>query len=232
MSLIGIFYNQSYVVIDESPNNTKRDLLSKVGKSVKQRLGMTYGILMDATISASHSYKSEIAKNPIEDGSDITDHINNKLPSYTLEGIITDTPLGLPIIGNAQNIARRISEIFGKNSRSINGMDSLLLLRDKKIPFTVTSGVKLYENMAFETLDFIEDETTGQAIKISATIQQIQIANSKTVLANPDTAYIGSLSKKADYGQQVTAPIDAGSEVKAKAEKNGGLFYSWIFGGS
>lgn len=229
MSLIGIFYSNDYVVIDDKSSDSKTGIaktLANVGKRVKQKLGFVTGILIDATVSEIHTYDSEVVENPVEDGSDITDHINLKQPNYRLDGLITDTPLGLPLISNFQNAASRVQEVFGKNSRSINVMNSMLALRDTKKPFILTSNLKRYENMVFKSLEFSLDEETGSAIKISATLQQISIVKSKQVSVTPAESIKGLASKKADFGQQVTEPIPAGSQVKDQAEKssNGGSF--------
>src|SRR5678810_739366 len=52
------------------------------------------GFLIDATISEEHRYESETTDYPVERGANITDH-NRPLPiEVTLEGIVSNTPIG------------------------------------------------------------------------------------------------------------------------------------------
>jgi hypothetical protein len=49
-------------------------------------------IYFDAIISETHSNKSELTEHPVELGSDVTDNIRHDPESFTLEGIVSNTP--------------------------------------------------------------------------------------------------------------------------------------------
>ena len=222
MSVLSIIYQNNNVVINDDPLG-KQNIIAKTGKRIRQQLqtGFLSGILLDATISESHKYDSEITQNPIEDGSNVADHIQLKPVKLSLEGLITDTPLGLPIISNIQNIYSSVGQLSGKKeSRSIEAMNALIDLRNKKIPFTITTNLKRYENMVFTSLEFPLDADTGKALKVVAELEQIKIVQSKFLDGVPSDELAPRVKSKKDFGQKITDPTKAGSKVDQELNNN------------
>jgi hypothetical protein len=51
-------------------------------------------ITVDATMQETHAAEAEVTEHPVEQGANITDHIRPKLKRYTIDGIISNTPIG------------------------------------------------------------------------------------------------------------------------------------------
>ena len=119
MTVLSILYNQKNTIIGQrEPGTFWSDLLAaplNTWSAVSKR-----GILVDATINEEHQSSYDITDNPVEDGASITDHAQAKPMILTIDGVISDAPLGLPIVGNIQNMTRTISTAFGNSSRSID----------------------------------------------------------------------------------------------------------------
>ena len=111
-------------------------------------------IELDVTMEESHERQTEITDHPIETGAYIQDHIVNSPRRLTLTSIVTDTPLG-------EEAGLRAQAAF----------DALEELWQSRAPFTVVSGFRVYENMAFESLSM--PKTRESALQFVATFKQL-----------------------------------------------------------
>lgn len=58
--------------------------------------GQTYSVALDATTSLSLEDTNTITEHPVEDGSNMSDHIRPDNDTIALEGVISNTPVYLP----------------------------------------------------------------------------------------------------------------------------------------
>src|SRR3989337_1093768 len=72
---------------------------------------------LDASISETHSSTINISENTIEDGSIISDHIDLQPKELKIDGLVSNTPLGIReiIIGNTAGI---VGGILGRSSNN------------------------------------------------------------------------------------------------------------------
>jgi len=70
--------------------------LRRGGKTEIQRVidGKTGAIVLDALIKEDYSADAEPTTHPVEDGADITDHVILRPRTLSIEGVVTETPLG------------------------------------------------------------------------------------------------------------------------------------------
>jgi len=191
-------------------------------------------ILVDASVRELHEARSEITTNPIEDGADITDHVRNMPLTMTMQGVISDTPIGLAFVDNIKGIIGTATTIFGGSSRSHDAYDDLMKLRKTREPFDLVTGLKVYQNMILQDLRIERTAKTGKSIQFTARLKQIEIARTKKVAAplKSDAANIGAV--KADIGKKVSdivppnSPIATGSDVTT-SETQGTKGASWLF---
>ncbi len=120
------------------------------------------GIELDVTLRETHERSAQITDHPVEGGVQIQDHISNDPRRLTLEGFITDTPL--VILGL-------------QGDRAQDGFDELERLYDERAMFTVTTGLRVYRNMAFESLSI--PRTRESALRFTATMKQITTVKSE-----------------------------------------------------
>lgn len=171
-------------------------------------------IELDATISESHQYNSTVTKYPIEDGSDISDHIFNEPVVLSISGIVSDFPMGF-LRGKIGSIVR--NEDF---ERSKSAMEELLFLRDEKSLMNVITGLKEYESMVFTSLVFNRNNSTGSSLQFTATMTQLQQVNSETISFDEiKDDFKNKGAKTTDKGKQ-----DIKSPTAAEGEKASLLF--------
>jgi hypothetical protein len=131
MGLLGILFRQKNVVIDERTEGNG-GLLGQLQQGLNQTIGGVAGIVIDATVSEQHTTSCDLTENPVEEGAKITDHVQLKPAELSIEGVITDTPLGYAVIGNIQNLIRSVSTIFGGSSRSLDAYNELIKLQQSR----------------------------------------------------------------------------------------------------
>lgn len=113
----------------------------------------------DATTSESHQHTAEVTNHPVENGVDITDHIQLKPFKLTLTGIVTNTPLA-PGINSS---ATRIRELY----------DDLINLFESKQLLSVVTGLRRYTNMVITSVTVPRQAPNRQHIIPSVSMVQI-----------------------------------------------------------
>lgn len=135
--------------------------------------------VIDAALSEDHTFDSEVTTHPVERGSNITDHIR-KLPiSVTIEGIVSDTPVGRAGVVRSGVAALQEEGLIETQTFSSEALDALLAVRDRAEPVTITTSLKVYSNMALERLSVPKDAATGAALRFTATFVEIRIVENK-----------------------------------------------------
>lgn len=176
----------------------------------------TVEIAMDITDSQDHVFESTITSNPIEDGSQVTDHIINEPDKLTLKGMMTDSPVRFA--SGVQDIAE---QGLGGESRSKSTFDTLKELRDSKTLVTITTTLNIYTNMAIRSFTVPRNSTTGNTLPFTLDLLKVEVVSSKTVATPADivrddpegTADQGAST--VDAGKQPSKAVDAVTESKS-----------------
>ncbi len=208
MTILGILFQQTQVVIGAKSGGSA-GVLGTLQGVLRQTVGGVAGIVVDVSVQEQHLKTNEVTENPVEDGAKITDHVQIKPAQLTIEGVISDTPLGYAVIENIQGLVRSAENLFGGYSRAINAYNDLVALMDSRQPFTVTTSLKSYDNMVFTELEVTRTKDTGRSIHFRGVMKQIRIVSSKTTTGSPAASVSDTASPTIDAGQQVTAPIPA-----------------------
>lgn len=187
---------------------------------------------IDATISGLHSRTSTITKNPIEDGSNKSDHVINENESFTIEGVVSDTPLSIitpvrNLLTTANEELQTLTTVAGSIGgllqspieRAQNAFIYLDELWRNHIPFKIISGFKSYDPVLFASLTIIEVLQNGRAVRFTGTIEQLQIAITKLQTIPPDESIAPDVvhtgSAKQDLGKKSTKAITKTVEKKS-----------------
>lgn len=130
------------------------------------RQGRISSLLLDVTIRENHIFENRVTQWPVEDGSTITDHINNQPKRVTIEGFVTDSPLasGPQITPRAQNAFIELEGIWKRRE-----------LVD------VVTQFRRYSNMAISRVEVPKTAATGRAIRFTVDLVEVQKAASETV---------------------------------------------------
>jgi len=215
MGLLGIIFGQKRVVIN-SKDSGVGGILGNLAGSLPLSLNTLTGIVVDATVSEEHVSTADLTENPVEDGAKVTDHVQLKPSQLTIEGVISDTPLGYAVIGNIQNLVRSVATLFGRSSRSTDAFNNLRKLQESRKPFTVITGLKRYTNMIMTDLSVPRTATTGGAIHFRAVMKEIRIVKSKSAGGGSLSSSVSDLgSPTKDLGSKVTDAVPVSSPLSA-----------------
>jgi hypothetical protein len=125
-------------------------------------------VTIDAFITESHSRNASVTDYPLEDGSTISDHYNIAPDELSISGVIG------PV------------SIYDENDPGNRVLDSYEALRkivDDKLPITIVSGLRVYENMMITSFECPREAADGQGLVFNMTARQISIVQSQTVVS-------------------------------------------------
>lgn len=137
------------------------------------------GYTVDAALSEDHNFDCEVTSFPVERGANITDHIRQLPKSVTIEGIVSDTPIGRAGVVRSGVAALQEEGLIEAVPFSSEALDTLLAIQAKGEPVTITTSLKVYENMALEKLSVPRDASTGAALRFTATFTEIRIVENR-----------------------------------------------------
>lgn len=121
----------------------------------------------------SESYSSSVTSNPIEDGADINDHVNNAMGQLTISGTI---------IGG---------------ERAINALKAMRDARD----IMTYIGVTRLSGLVFTSLKFDRSYKNKNGASFSATLKQIRTSSSEYVSMNGVESMTSQDAGKSDNAQ-------------------------------
>jgi len=149
-------------------------------------------IELDVIVNESAQASATITSNPVENGADVNDHIIINPMTFSMTGIVSDTKVS--ILGGLTALGQIASgDAFTKESTpSKDAWESLLELQAERIPFTLITNLKEYENIVIESLSTSQDKDTSNALTFTAGMTEIIFVGTQAISAeqfdNQDTA--------------------------------------------
>jgi hypothetical protein len=130
------------------------------------------GYTIDLEVSSSTSFPAKVTRWPVEKGARISDHIVDEPITVTLEGLVSDTPIGnMTAIRAAEELP------------STDAYLKILEIREVKEPVTIVTSLSEFDSMALETVTIPKDVSTGDALRFTATFVQVEIVeNDRTTV--------------------------------------------------
>lgn len=147
---------------------------------------------------------SETTDNPIESGSEVTDHIINR-----------------PIL------LRMACQIGGSNltnwtDRKIEGYEALKKLRDDKQPVTVVSGLETFTNMLINNISIDRNLQNASVLQFQIEFKQAKIVSSQRVdVSNNVSATKEPATKDRATSTQNKGKVQAKSDTATTSTTNG-----------
>lgn len=125
---------------------------------------------IDIVSSEIIELQGETTDNPIESGSEVTDHIINK-----------------------HIILRMVCQIGGSTllnfaDRKLEGYESLKKLRDDKLPVTVVSGLETFKDMLIRNISIDRNLQNASVFQFSIEFKQAKIVSSQRVDASSNVS--------------------------------------------
>lgn len=135
--------------------------------------------VIDASLTETHTFESDVTEYPVEQGSAISDNVRPKPVVVVIEGIVSDTPIGKMV-----DLRNNQGDAGGMNFLpSVDALAALLAIRDARQPVTIATTLQRFENMVLINLEVPRDRQTGAALRFTATFQQITIVtNARTTV--------------------------------------------------
>lgn len=153
--------------------------------------GRIGSLQLDATISENHVATAQITNEPVEQGSNISDHIVNDPEEITIEGFITNTP---------------VTGGFGNNTQA--AFDTLFQLREARQLITVVTAYRVYSDMAIRRIAIPRDRFTGQSLRFTVDLVKVIKAGSTSL------SFFGeNLSPFGGIRDQLSTPVNLGRIV-------------------
>lgn len=155
-------------------------------------------LVFDGVMRASHSQHARATEHPIQDGANYSDHIVLEPAHLTLDILMTDVLPDYAPGGNPSWV--------GNSSKSVACFQTLDNLRAARVPLTVTTRLKTYQNMFI--VDFTPDETVKYRYGLRGTLELRQL-NLFTVATATVSARSQTTASTA-IGQTAVTPVPAG----------------------
>jgi len=121
----------------------------------EKKTGKIGRLELDATLSYTPKMNNDVTSFPIEDGSDISDHIRNKPREISLTGFITDTPV---------RVDTTVSDLLVSGARGSRVSASYIELKkiwtDRDVVDVIT-GLEVFTSMSFREIQKVTTETVS-----------------------------------------------------------------------
>lgn len=186
------------------------------------------GIEMDAVIYEQYELSSLVTDHPVDEGMEISDTIINQPRIYTIEAVVTDTPMGLlqaieqagqtvsAVVGFLrENLLGQEVEYNDATTRSLAAFQSLVALWESKATIEVQTGMGLWSNLAILNIRVYVDQETAGKLHFVTTLRQLRkvpLVTNETEeadLAEGEVSQAGGPVKKEGLKQQVTKIADS-----------------------
>ena len=156
----------------------------------------------DLLMSEEHSLQSTVTSHPVEDGSEINDHIHNAVESGSMTGMITNFSIHRP-------------GIF--SNRAQDAFDLLYQIWKERQLVTIVTMLKTYTDMAITSAPVARDAESGESIIIQINFQKVDVRKLQTVVLETEISLKGltsatqkQVAPTADAGRSVGSPTTAG----------------------
>lgn len=181
--------------------------------------GARLAINVDAFITRSASLSSSVTRAPVEDGSNINDHVILDAVELTLEGLTSDHPVDL-LAGNVAALAGVATDILGDaagafglggDSRSFKAREALEEAWREKTRLEIVTRLRVYKDMVIEQLEWNESADVGEALAFRMRLIEIRTVKLQTVASTGFGALDAVDSILADG--VVDEPVEAGRQA-------------------
>ncbi|KRE07463.1 hypothetical protein ASE63_22450 [Bosea sp. Root381] len=113
------------------------------------------GVFVDVVVSETHESEIEIPKHPVEKGVKISDHAWRLPRKVTLESVV-DGP------------------------RAVAAYQQLLDLQERLEPFTLVTGLRVYNDMMLIRITPERDREHSRVLKFEAELEEVRIVSTET----------------------------------------------------
>ena len=146
----------------------------------------------DAVTSESHEATSVLTEHAVESGAPISDHKRANPERISIEALITNTPLDTPppsgygTSGITTSLSKEDDKVSvllysAKFDRISDVISTLRRLRLEATELTVSTRIHTYESVQLVSVTVPRTPEDGESVKVTLELQQVRIAQSRTV---------------------------------------------------
>ena len=152
-------------------------------------------ITFDLILNESHNFSNTVTQYNIENGSNISDHIQNEPITGQVSGLITNFNINLVgfFVNNAQAAFEKLEELYKKQEL-----------------VTIVTVLKVYQNVAITNITINRDKDTGEALFADFSFQEINIVSLQEIVI---TASVNIKDMTSNLNQQASPLLNAGKTV-------------------
>jgi hypothetical protein len=162
------------------------------------------GYVLDVAVSEEHAFDSEVTSHPVEQGADISDHVLARPINVSIEGVVSDTPIGAAATARGDTTLPS-SDAFAR----------LIAIRNAREPVIIETSLQVFRNMVLQSLQVPRSSSTGDALRFRATFVQVQlVVNERTVVE----VAVPVAAKKKNLGNKAAPAVDA-ADVAPKTQE-------------
>jgi hypothetical protein len=160
----------------------------------------------DAVIRESHTSELEVTENPVETGVSVSDHAFMRPLRLDIEACVGDA-----WVHGQDDKGNKVKDLFSSDagSRAFIAFKRLQDLQSAAEPFTVQTGLRLYENMVITSLSVPQDAATASSLCFQASLREVIRVSTQTVTYPPRAAGKANrqASKKVSGGEKTGQPV-------------------------
>lgn len=147
------------------------------------------GFLIDCSLSENHTFDSDVTDYPVESGANIADNIRPLPIQVDIEGIVTNTPIGLmrekratPDATNRTFLLQFARDVFNIDSKPTDDAYALFeRIRDAREPVTISTSLRTFDNMVMQSLSIPRGDHMDH-LRFQAKFKQIiMVENKRTI---------------------------------------------------
>lgn len=153
---------------------------------VAQHLGISHSVSFDAAEVETSRFSNIVSQHPLESGTSVTDHVEQRPVELSIDGLLSNTPLPRAI-----GSMRSRGDLLGLNRNRISTVFEWLVdIWERGTKVNVLTGLRLYKDMVIT--DISPNRQGGarsdsrNALRLTIRLQEIKEVSATLVQIDPD----------------------------------------------
>lgn len=152
-------------------------------------------VKLDASLEERHVASAEVTDHPVEEGSDVADHVKQSPDELTVTGIVTNHPVVY------------LASLTEEAGRAETALENLRDIKEQGQPVDVITSLREYSSMVLTRVDTPRTAKIGDAIQVTLDFKRVNVVKSKAVAAPEPAQARGTPTAAA--GKKPPTPADA-----------------------
>lgn len=157
----------------------------------------------------THAVSSDVTDHPVETGVNISDHVRPRPKTFTIEGIISNTPIGIFAAADA------FVGGLGGAGRGEDAYELLLQYWEQGRPLDLLTSLRDYSNLVITNMSVTRNAQTTNGLHITIGLKQISTSRIQET---------SEFSRQEPADQSRAQPADLGQKAKRPASPELGDF--------